>query len=50
MCSWYADSISAETMLAKARWRGIMWRDGTKGPLQARFAAVRVRVADGPPV
>jgi hypothetical protein len=22
---------------------------GTKGPLKARFAAVRVRVADGPP-
>ena len=25
------------------------WRKGTKGPLKARFAAVRVRVADGPP-
>ena len=25
------------------------WRNGTKGPLKARFAAVRVRVADGPP-
>ena len=25
------------------------WRKGTKGPLKARFAAVRVRVADGQP-
>ena len=25
------------------------WRAGTKGKLKARFAAVRVRVADGPP-
>ncbi len=28
--------------------RTISWRTGTKGPLQAAFAAVRVRVADGP--
>jgi SRSO17 transposase len=42
--------IPAETMLAKSRWRRVTWRDGTKGPLQARFAAVRVRVADGPAV
>jgi SRSO17 transposase len=28
--------------------RAISWRAGTKGPLQAGFAAVRVRVADGP--
>ena len=27
----------------------ISWRTGTKGKLKARFAAVRVRVADGPP-
>jgi SRSO17 transposase len=27
----------------------LVWRKGTKGPLKARFAAVRVRVADGPP-
>lgn len=27
--------------------RTIVWRDGTKGPLAADFAAVRVRVADG---
>ena len=35
-------------MLDKQRWRRITWRNGTKGPLSARFAAVRVRVADGP--
>ena len=28
--------------------RSIAWRTGTKGPLKARFAALRVRVADGP--
>src|SRR5262249_31649503 len=31
------------------RWQEISWRTGTKGKLKARFAAVRVRVADGPP-
>jgi SRSO17 transposase len=41
-------SIPAEGMLAKAKWQGISWRTGTKGTLKARFAAVRVRVADGP--
>jgi SRSO17 transposase len=44
------ESIAAEAMLAKACWRRIAWRRGTKGPLQARFAAMRVRVADGPAV
>jgi SRSO17 transposase len=42
-------SIPAEGMLANAKWRTISWRTGTKGKLKARFAAVRVRVADGPP-
>src|SRR5204863_3999331 len=42
-------SISAEAMLADARWQSITWRTGTKGKLKARFAAVRVRTADGPP-
>jgi SRSO17 transposase len=42
-------SISAEDMLANAKWQTITWRTGTKGKLKARFAAVRVRVADGPP-
>jgi SRSO17 transposase len=42
-------SVAAETMLADARWRSLSWRRGTKGRLSARFAATRVRVADGPP-
>jgi SRSO17 transposase len=41
-------SIAAEGMLAGAAWRTVTWRRGTKGRLSARFAAVRVRVADGP--
>jgi SRSO17 transposase len=28
--------------------RTVSWRTGTKGPLRAEFAALRVRVADGP--
>lgn len=42
-------SMPAEDMLADAKWRAISWRTGTKGKLKARFAAARVRVADGPP-
>lgn len=42
-------SVAAETMLAEASWRTLSWRRGTKGRLAARFAAMRVRVADGPP-
>ena len=38
-----------KTMLASAQWRTVSWRSGTKGRLKARFAAVRVRTADGPP-
>jgi len=41
-------SVAAEDMLAMAKWQNISWRTGTKGKLRARFAAVRVRVADGP--
>jgi SRSO17 transposase len=41
-------SVAAEDMLGKARWQKISWRVGTKGNLKARFAALRVRVADGP--
>jgi len=44
------DSIAAEAQLAKCSWQRITWRRGTKGPLRAKFAAVRVRVADGPEV
>ena len=40
-------SRSAEAMLATARWQSVSWRTGTRGPLRAKFAAVRVRVADG---
>jgi SRSO17 transposase len=39
------------TELIEARpeaFRPISWRNGTKGRLQAEFAALRVRVADGP--
>ncbi len=36
-------------MLGHAKWQTISWRAGTKEKLRARFAAVRVRVADGPP-
>ena len=42
-------SKSAEEMLAASVWRSVSWRQGTKGALKARFAATRVRVADGPP-
>jgi SRSO17 transposase len=42
-------SMSAEAMLETAKWRKVSWRRGTKGQLAARFAAVRVKVADGPP-
>jgi SRSO17 transposase len=42
-------SIPAEDMLASAKWHTINWRTGTKEKLKARFAAVRVRVTDGPP-
>jgi SRSO17 transposase len=42
-------SVAAEDMLADATWQNISWRIGPKGKLKARFAAVRVRVADGPP-
>jgi SRSO17 transposase len=44
------DQIShpADKILAEARWRKLSWRRGTKGSLSAHFAALRVRVADGP--
>jgi SRSO17 transposase len=37
-------------MLAPAAWRPVSWRRGTKGPLRAAFAAMRVRPADGAPI
>ena len=42
-------SVGAEDVLTNAKWPTLAWRKGTKGLLKARFAAVRVRVADGPP-
>lgn len=42
-------SVAAEDMLAGANWQTVSWRTGTKGQLKARFAAIRVRTADGPP-
>ena len=42
-------SLSAEKTLAQAPWRSVSWRRGTKGMLKARFAAVRIRIADGTP-
>lgn len=41
-------SRSVDQVLATARWQTVSWRTGTRGPLRAQFAAVRVRVADGP--
>jgi SRSO17 transposase len=45
------ESIAAATLfeaLPRSAFRRLTWRRGTKGPLRAAFAAVRVRVADGP--
>jgi SRSO17 transposase len=49
------EAVTVEALLAKVSWRQVTWRQvtwrrGTKGPLRAKFAAVRVRVADGPAV
>ena len=47
-----AEPVSAEAMiegLGERAWRRVSWRRGSKGrPLSCQFAAVRVRVADGP--
>lgn len=42
-------SVAAETRLSAAAWKKVSWRRGTKGSLTARFAALRVRIADGKP-
>ncbi|HEX7743338.1 MAG TPA: IS701 family transposase, partial [Sphingobium sp.] len=42
-------SLTAQVMLEDAKWRQVSWRRGTKGRLVARFAAMRVRIADGAP-
>ena len=44
-------SRSAQAVMADLpdeNWRTLSWRRGTKGDLRADFAALRVRVADGP--
>ena len=38
---------ATEAVLANAEWRRISWRQGTKGPLAAEFAALRVCPAEG---
>jgi SRSO17 transposase len=46
-------SVAAREMIGSLdgrKWRSISWRRGTKGPLRARFCAVRVKVADGPKI
>ena len=45
-----AASVDAAELLESRpeAFRTISWRTGTKGPLEAGFAALRVRVADGP--
>jgi SRSO17 transposase len=46
-----APSVEAAKLFAampRRAFRTVSWRRGTKGPLRARFAAARVRVADGP--
>jgi len=45
-----AASVGAAELVESrpAAFRTVSWRTGTKGPLQAEFAALRVRVADGP--
>jgi SRSO17 transposase len=42
-------SRPAQEMLENAKWQTVSWRCGTKGKLSARFAAMRVKVADGLP-
>ena len=44
-----ASVAAAELIEARPEaFQSISWRMGTKGPLKAEFAAIRVRVADGP--
>jgi len=42
-------SAAAETILEGTIWKKVSWRHGTKGRLTARFAALRIRIADGTP-
>src|SRR5947208_3706675 len=46
-----ASAAAAALLEARpAAFRAVSWRTGTQGPLEAEFAALRVRVADGPAV
>jgi SRSO17 transposase len=40
--------VTAAAALKHVPWRPIQWRQGSKGPLSASFAARRVRMAEGP--
>jgi SRSO17 transposase len=40
-------SHTVAALLRGAHWQTVRWRDGTKGPLQGQWTAVRGRVADG---
>ncbi|XXB11322.1 IS701 family transposase (plasmid) [Rhizobium sp. YTUHZ045] len=42
-------STAAEMILEGTTWKKVSWRHGTKGRLTARFAALRIRIADGNP-
>jgi hypothetical protein len=47
--SCHVTVVAPQTRHRHAKWRKVSWRRGVKGPLSARFAAARIRVADGPP-
>src|SRR5215217_2518302 len=42
-----ARPAAAKALLTNAAWQPVAWRRGTKVPLVAEFAALRVRIADG---
>jgi SRSO17 transposase len=47
------ESVHAQAMIAslgEGAFQEVSWRGGTKGPLKARFVAVRVRMAEGAPL
>ena len=48
-CPRYSIDTRPKTCWPMPSGRTVSWRTGTKGKLKARFAAVRVRTADGPP-
>src|ERR687897_336210 len=44
----YGKAADFRHALSDEMWRAVLWRRGTKGDLRADFAALRIRVADGP--